>query len=449
VLSDGEDHGESDLSVVDTIRKQGGLIFSIAYGTEKGAPIPIRDEKGELHGYKKDSAGNVVVTGMKPEVLTEVATKGGGQFYHSTQDEAEVDDILARVNEAQRGSLTTIKTTVWEEYYWIFLAPGLLLLLISFLSWKALKPWLRVGAVALLLVRAPAAEAGPISFFWNKDRKASDQSEKLAKEKKFGEAADSLKPLQADDPDNPAVNYDIGTYLLADKKAQQGREQLGHLRNADGILRDTALYNIAGSYAEEGKKEEARASYAELIQHLQSKSQLTKEEAALLAQAKRNVARLADPSQPPPQQQQQQQQQQQGGGGDDKKDQKNDQSKQDDKKDQQKKDDKNGKGEKDQKKDDKGKDEQKKDEKKDDKGQDKKDDQGGGGKQEPPQGNQAQQLPPRHGGQPFKERDDMGEEDAKRILGALKERESDLQKRFLKNSAKGGRVNADDAAKDW
>jgi hypothetical protein len=43
----------------------------------------------------------------------------------------------------------------------------------------------------------------------------------------------------------------------------------------------------------------------------------------------------------------------------------------------------------------------------------------------------------------------MGEEDAKRILGALKERESDLQKKFLKNKIKGGRVNVDDASKDW
>jgi len=50
---------------------------------------------------------------------------------------------------------------------------------------------------------------------------------------------------------------------------------------------------------------------------------------------------------------------------------------------------------------------------------------------------------------PFKERDNMGEDDAKRILGALKERESDLQKKFLKDQVKGGKVKIDDAAKDW
>jgi Ca-activated chloride channel family protein len=480
VLSDGEDHGESNLAVVDTIKKGGGLIFTIAYGTEKGAPIPMRDEKGELRGYKKDSAGNVVVTATKTEVLEEVAKRGGGQFYHSTQDEAEVEDVLARVNDAQRGSFTTIKATIWEEYFWVFLAPGLFLLLSSFLSLRAVKPFLArvrmpkktAGLLILFaLFGAARAEAGPISFFWNKDRKASDKGEQLAKEKKFAEAADSLKPLQAEDPDKAEVNYDIGTYLLADKKAQLGREQLEHLRNADGPLRDVALYNIAGSFAEEGKKEEARTTYAELLQHLQSKTTLNAAESALLEQTRRNVARLADPSQspPPPPQQRQPNPQSGGGGGGDPKD---DQKKPDDKKDQDKKeqekkdqDKKGGQGDQkkdekkpDEKKDDKGQPDQKKEEKKDDKGQgdqkkdEKKDDKGDGKDKPPPpesQGQNAPELPPRKGGQPFKDRDNMGEDDAKRILGALKERESDLQKKFLKNSVKGGRVNADDAAKDW
>lgn len=461
VLSDGEDHGESDLSVVDTIRKGGGLIFTVAFGTEKGAPIPVRDEHGELHGYKKDPAGNVVVTKVETEVLAEVAKRGGGQFYHSTQGEAEVEDILARVTDAQRGSFTTIKATIWEEYFWAFLAPGLFLLLVSFVSLRGIRPFLAsiklprkaAGFVLLATLLGARAEAGPISFFWNKDRRASEQSEKLAKEKKFSEAADSLKELQAEDPDKAEVNYDIGTYLLADKKGQLGREQLGHLRNADGPLRNLALFNVAGSFANEGKKDEARTTYAELIQHLQGKAMLSEAESALLAQAKRNVARLADPSQQPPQQQQQQQQQQ---GGESSKDQKSQggQGQQQEKKDQDKKDDKDGKKDldkkdgqgdqkKEEKKDEKGQGDQKKDEKKDDKGEGDKD------KQQPPPAQNAPQLPPRQGGQPFKDRDNMGEDDAKRILGALKERESDLQKKFLKNSVKGGRVNADDAAKDW
>jgi Ca-activated chloride channel family protein len=480
VLSDGEDHGDSDLSVVDTIRKEGGLVFTIAYGTDKGAPIPMRDDKGELRGYKKDRAGNVVVTEVKSEVLAEVAKRGGGQFYHSTVEEGEVEDILARVNDAQRGSFATIRTTVWEEYFWVFLAPGLLLLLISFVPLRALArvpgavTRLRGRAglagksalVALLLLPPARAHAGPISFFWNKDRKASEQSHALAQQKKYSDAVDVLKGLQAENPDSPELNYDIGTYLLADKKGRLGREQLSHLRNADGILRDMALFNTAGSYAQEGMKDEARAAYAELLEHLGRKQKLADAESALLAEAKRNVARLADPAQAPqPQPDKSDQQQQSQGGGDSQKQQSQGGQGQDQKKDQPQNGDKNkdekqgdqpkgGQKPNDEKK--KGDEGEKKDEKKGDQGKDEKKkeqekDQG----QEPKQGQQGQEgknqdsLPARRGGQPFRERDEMGEEDAKRILGALRERESDLQKKFLKNQVKGGRVNADDAAKDW
>jgi Ca-activated chloride channel family protein len=485
MLSDGEDHADTDFRIVDQIKKEGGLIFTVAFGTEAGGKIPVRDEKGELRGFKKDSAGNEVVTKVEPKTLQEIAQRGGGQFYHATQDEAEIEDILARVNDAQRGSYTTIKTTIWEEYFWVFLAPGLFLLLISFVSVPALVPSFgrirdgfaklraRKAATAALLLfwllPQPRAQAGLLSFFYNKDRKASEQSAALAKEKKYGEAAESLKGLQAENPDSPEVNYDIGTYLLADKKGELGREQLGHLRNADGVLRDLADFNTAGSWAQEGKKDEARAVYADLIQRLQGKPHLSKEETQLLADAKRNVARLADPAQQPKPDQQQQQQQQnqqqqkdQNQGGDSQQkqqqngqskdnpqDQKNQGNKEDNKqgKSDEKKDDK-GKG--DEKKEDKGKPDDKKDEKSD-KGDQKKDDKG----QQQPQGQQPQgaqqggQLPARHGGQPFKDRDDMGEGEARRILGALKERESDLQKKLMKNQIKGGRVNVDDAGKDW
>jgi Ca-activated chloride channel family protein len=470
MLSDGEDHAETDFSIVDTIKKEGGLVFTIAFGTEKGAPIPVRDDHGELKGYKKDTAGNVVVTKVEPKTLEEIARRGGGQFYHSTVDEGEIDDVLARVNNAQRGSYTTIKTTLWEEEFWLFLVPGLLLLLISFVPLRALVPGFaqlrgavsrlrRPGttAVAILVLLSPnRARANPLSFFWNRDRKASEQSAGLAKSGKFSDAVDVLKGLQAENPDNPEVNYDIGTYLLADKKGDPGREQLGRLRGADGMIRDRALFNIAGSLATEGKKEEARAVYAELLQRLQHGSALSNDEQALLAVTKRNVARLADPSQAPKPEPKQQDQKEQ-------KDQK-DQNQGGESQDKQQNGGPNGKDQKDQKKPDQGdknqdqsgdkdkKDEGKEKEKKDGQGDEKKDEKKDGEKDKkegPQQGQDKQGQGTRPGTQPFRERDDMGESEAKRILGALKERESDLQKKLMKNQVKGGRVNVDDAGKDW
>lgn len=476
VLSDGEDYGESDFSVADEIRKAGGLIFTIAFGTEKGVPIPVRDDRGELRGYKKDQAGEPVLTAVKPGPLQDLANRGGGHFYFTTTGETEVEDLLARVGDAQRGSFTSVRVVIYEELFWLFLLPGLLAILFSFiplslligreLFLKILKRNTATTATLILLFAFSAtAHAGPISFFWSKERKASRQSQELAEQKKFSEAADALKGLQAENPDSPELNYNIGTYLLQDQKGRIGREQLSHLRNADGPLRDYASYNMAGSLAMEGKKDEARAAYAELIQRLAGKTQLTEQESVLLQQAKRNVARLADPNQQQPPQKDKSDQQQQGGGGqsdpNENKDQNKDEKKENqqggqgkDQKDSKDKENEQGKDkEKDQNKD-QGKDKEDKPGDKGDQKDEKKKEDGDQGQddksKQQKEGSQDKQAPPpKFGNQPFKERDNMGEDDAKRILGGLKERESNLQKKFLKNQIKGGRVKADDAAKDW
>ncbi len=490
IMSDGEDYGDSDLSIVDVIRKSGGLIFSIAFGTERGAPIPLRDEKGELRGYKTDPAKNPVVSAMKPKVLQDVANRGGGHFYFSTLGETEVEDLLARVGDAQRGSFAVIKTTVYEEWFAYFLVPAVLFLLFSFVPFlsifeRGLKvkkfPFLerfRPNITAsralpfLIVMTANTAQAHPLSFLWTKEKTASEESRELAKQKKYSEAVDALKGLQAENPDSAELNYNIGTYMLQEQKHSLGREQLSRLRSAEMNARGPALFNTGGSFALEGKKEGARAAYAELLQLLSRKEKLTEEEAKILAQARRNVARLADQAHQPHQQKDQSQQQEQkqenkGGSGDEgdqKKDSKGGSGENQDEKDQGDKDKKSegkdkgeeGKNQDDQKKpedkekgddkdkgpENKGEGDKDKQKEPDDKGKEK-------DKQQRDQGKEGGKLPPRRGGMPFKERDNMGEDDAKRILGALKERESDLQKKFLKDQVKGGKVKIDDAAKDW
>jgi Ca-activated chloride channel homolog len=448
VMSDGEDYGESDLSIVDEIRKSGGLVFSIAFGTERGAPIPLRDEKGELRGYKTDSAKNAVVSGMKPKVLQEVASRGGGHFYFSTLEETEVQDLLARVSDAQRGSLTTIRTTVYEEWFLLFLAPALLLLIFSYVPVRSLTfyryklkkkaPSALALAISLFLP-VSYASAHPLEFFWTEEKRASARSQELEKQKKFAEAVDTLKGLQAENPDSQELAYNIGTHLLQDQKYGPGREQLSRLRSADDHVRALSLFNIGGSYALEGKKEDARAAYAELIQFLSAKTKPTEEESKLLEQTKQNVARLADPSQQPKPQpdksQSEQKQQEKGSPGSDG---------------EQKKENKEEPGDKSKQDKSEGKDDKSSGEKKEQKkdGQDQKENKEGKGQDDQAK-EEGSRLPPKGHQRPFKERDNMGEEDAKQILGALKERETSIQKKFLKEQVKGGKVKVDDAAKDW
>jgi Ca-activated chloride channel homolog len=259
--------------------------------------------------------------------------------------------------------------------------------------------------------------------------------------------------------------------LIEAKKADEGRKQLQRLIDQPNPLRERALFNVAGSYAQEGKKDEARRAYAEAIRSLQTK-QRDAADNELLEMAKQNLARLAtDP--PPPQggqggggqdqnQNQNQDQKNQDSKGQDNKDPKNQDQKgnenkdnkdqnpgdgkdQKDKNDPKDQKDQQGKGDQDQdKKDQKDKGDQK-DQKKDPSqdGQEKQNDSGEGDQQNnpPPQGM-------RTGKKEFKEKGDMAEDDAKRILEALKQRETGLQKKFMRQKSKGD-YSDDGGEKDW
>lgn len=459
VMSDGEDHANEDWSVVDKIQQEGGTIFTIAFGTAQGASIPVRSTRGELSGYKRDRLGNQVKTAVQTKSLEEIARRGGGQFYFSTLDEGEIRDILNRMQSMDRSGAALMKAKVYQEYFVPVLTAALACLLFSFFSIRSVFHGLIRRKAFLLLLLPLSAHADPRSLFWNGDKRAFETSQELAAEGKAAEAADHLKTLLADNPESPELNYDLGTYLIEAKKADEGRKQLQRLIDQPNPLRERALFNVAGSYAQEGKKDEARSAYAEAIRSLQTK-QRDAADNELLEMAKQNLARLAtDP--PPPQSGQggggqDQDQKNQDPKGQDPKDQKNQDQQGQDKKENKDQKSGDGKDQKDQKdqKDKGGQGEEKKDQP--DKGdqKDQKDPSQGEQDQQDESGQSDQQKnnpPPqgmRTGKKEFKEKGDMAEEDAKRILEALKQRETGLQKKVMRQKNKGD-YSEDGSEKDW
>lgn len=445
VMSDGEDHQPQDLSVVDRINQNGGVVFAIAFGTEAGSTIPIRNQRGELSGRKRDGQGNDVKTTVQTSTLREIAERGGGQFYFSTLEEEEIRDILNRVQGMDRTSAAIMRARVYKEYFAPVLALGIFLTIFSFFSLRTLfqLPFRKTTALAILAfsIPPPHAEAAPESFLWDKEKRAFEAGKTLSAEGKPDEAVERLKSLLAEDPDNPELNYNIGTFLLEGKKPEEARTQLQRLVEKDNRLREEALFNIAGSYAQEGKKAEARAAYAELLRSLKGKNEPQDKE--LEAMTRKNLARLMEKSQDQ-EKSEQNQPKPEGGGGDEKKDpqpgdkgepkdpkDKKDENKEGDGQ-QDKSQDKNSEGEQ---KDPKKENEQKGEEPND------KDEKPGENKPPPPKG----MRPARP---QFQEKENMGEEDAKRILEALKQRETNLQKDFLKKKDEG--KNSDNEnGKDW
>jgi len=136
ILTDGEDHeGNIDDAVAEAVDK-GIQIFCIGVGSENGAPVPITD-KNRIVGYKKDQSGNVVISKLDESTLRNIASKGNGKFYRSTNNEDELEKVFDDLAKIEKNEYGVARITDYEDRYYYLLFPAIVLLMIEiFLSYK-------------------------------------------------------------------------------------------------------------------------------------------------------------------------------------------------------------------------------------------------------------------------------------------------------------------------
>ena len=132
IASDGEDHEPGAYDEAKKLIADGIHIFALAFGTESGAPIPIRDEQGILRGYKKDESGKEVMSKTKGTVLKELVEIGKGSFYHASIQGEGVKNLRADIAELKKVQFETGEVKSYAELYQYFLLIGFVLALIEF-----------------------------------------------------------------------------------------------------------------------------------------------------------------------------------------------------------------------------------------------------------------------------------------------------------------------------
>ena len=128
VFSDGEFHGEDMSGALAEAKQQGIRIYAVGMGTREGEPIPLKAGKGKVVGYKKDSTGQVVISRLDPQALTQIASQTGGLYFPGTAGEQEIDLIYKDMQSLGKKELKEKIMTEREEHYQLFLLLGLLLL---------------------------------------------------------------------------------------------------------------------------------------------------------------------------------------------------------------------------------------------------------------------------------------------------------------------------------
>jgi len=131
LASDGEDHEPGALDAAEKLSKEGTHIFSLIYGTEKGAPIPVRDGMGYMQGYKKDNNGQTILTTVKGDELRAIAKAGKGSSYHASFGGDHLQKIVGDIGQLEKTQFDSEIATQYDERFQIFILLALIFALVE------------------------------------------------------------------------------------------------------------------------------------------------------------------------------------------------------------------------------------------------------------------------------------------------------------------------------
>ena len=138
VLSDGEAHDPSWQDAVPALRERGIRVVGLGVGTPQGALVPA-DDGGTL----RDAAGNAVLSKLEPATLQALAEQTGGT-YRDAATWVDIGELVdATVAQGRAGDYAEERRVRLEDRFQWFLAPALVLFLLSYWFELPLSPLAR------------------------------------------------------------------------------------------------------------------------------------------------------------------------------------------------------------------------------------------------------------------------------------------------------------------
>jgi Ca-activated chloride channel family protein len=131
VITDGEDNEGGAEEVIAEAAAKGIKIFTIGVGTDAGAPVPVIS-KGITADYKRDEAGNIVMSKLNQAALRSYAEAGKGKYFLMGSGRDEIKSILSELGRIQSKELEEEVFTDFDDQFQWFIFCSLMLVLIEF-----------------------------------------------------------------------------------------------------------------------------------------------------------------------------------------------------------------------------------------------------------------------------------------------------------------------------
>ncbi|MBI4410944.1 MAG: VWA domain-containing protein [Deltaproteobacteria bacterium] len=275
LITDGEDTFGRPDAAAEKASVQGVRVFVIGMGSEKGAPIPLR----EGNGFKKDRSGNMVISRLDEASLQRMALAAGGSYVRSVTGDLDLEQIyLKGIKEVlQARELKSENKIVGEERFQIPLLLALLFLLLEPFV-RETKTAVKFGALVrrLARIRGRRLGVGVLLFFlfvghagsaWAFAPFAFDRANGNYENEKYEEAKTLYEKILAKDPDNPKVHYNLAdTYFRLGEFEKAEEHYLKASSAKESSLREYSLYNLGNTKYRQQKLEESIAYYDKVLE---------------------------------------------------------------------------------------------------------------------------------------------------------------------------------------
>ena len=136
VISDGENHEDDAVGAARNAAHEGVRVCTIGMGLPEGSPIPEFDARGRRNNYKRDRAGNVIMTRLNEQMLREVAQAGDGVYVRAGNVNSGLSDITNLIESLDKEEYGEAQFAAYESRYMYPLVAGLLCLLVEVLLFE-------------------------------------------------------------------------------------------------------------------------------------------------------------------------------------------------------------------------------------------------------------------------------------------------------------------------
>ena len=131
VITDGENHEDNAKVAAEAAVSEDVTVHTIGMGSEKGGPIPIY-KNGAQVDFRKDNAGNTVVTKLNEQMLKEIATAGNGSYVRASNANAGLNIIMDEIDKMEKKEFGSKSFKNYESRFQIFLLIALILMVIEY-----------------------------------------------------------------------------------------------------------------------------------------------------------------------------------------------------------------------------------------------------------------------------------------------------------------------------